>query len=93
MKLDARILNLVMMVQSHFKAVQDENMFYGTINRNDMIKDAFEDTEKFYNSIDKEILHSIGLKANKISFNKVLKYYVTCDMTATLYEDLGKFIF
>lgn len=93
MKLNADILNFVMMVQSHFKAIHDENIFYNRVGRIDKVKDAFEETEKFFNAIDKGILKAMGLTTNKYSFNKVLYYQVTCEMTATLFEDLGQFEF
>jgi len=93
MRLNAQILNLVVMVQSYNKAISDQNMFYNLMGKQELIKDSYKLTQKFYNAIGDEMLKTMGLSTNNISFEKVMGYRVTKEMTNTLYDDLEKFEF
>lgn len=93
MELNAQILNLVCMVQSYEKSISNQNMFYNLIGKKEMIKDSWKETEKFYNAIGTDILKTMELSTNIISFEKVMHFRVINEMTSSLYDDLGKFKF
>ncbi|MFS1518538.1 hypothetical protein V1503_19055 [Bacillus sp. SCS-151] len=50
----------------------------------------YDETEKFFNSLDSDVLCKYELFKNKISFIKVINFKITDDMMSTLSEDLPK---
>jgi len=92
-KLTAQILNLVIMVQDYKRAIHSQNLFYNLIGKTELIKDTYEESKDFFNNIGNDVLKEMGLSTNLISFEKVMDFKVTKEMTETLYDDLGKFDF
>ena len=91
--MNEQILSIIEMVQSYKRFILQENMFYGSIGKPELQKNCYEETRKYFNSIDPQALRNNGLSTNIISFEKVLDFRVTDEMLGTEYKDLGKFKF
>lgn len=87
MEMNENLLNLIVMVQSYSELKKSERMFC----KNEI--DPYKETMTYYNSIDDELIKSLGLKKNRIDFEKIYYFEVTEEITGTLYSDLNKFSF
>jgi len=87
MRLNENLLGLIIMIQDYNKLKRSEKMFY----KND--SDCYRETMIYYNSVDDEMIKELGLKKNRIDFEKIIHFEVTEEIMDTLYSELEKFTF
>lgn len=82
------LLSLILMIQDYEQFLISKSQFQ-TLYALQVI-DRYKELERFYNSLDDEILTTYALSKNKMSFEKLLYFKVTDEMKSTLSEDLPK---
>jgi hypothetical protein len=90
-KMSESLLNFILMIQTYrlLKIRESEfNIQQGLPNA-----DWYEETKKYYNSVDSSVLAQYGLSKNIASYMKILDYKITDEMMNTEVHEVSKFEF
>lgn len=94
MKLNEKLLYVIVTIQDYKSFFASKNHLEEITQTGEKGKhDYYTEIENFYNSLDKKILHEIGLHKNKWDFDKIWSYNLTNEIKSTVFDELGKFEF
>lgn len=85
-RLNETLLNLIILVQNHYKYIISENRILNTGN-------VWNRQKEYYYNIDSNIFKNAGIDKNDINFDKIMSFRITESMRTTEYSDLQKFEF
>lgn len=88
-KMNETLLYIIATVQDYKRYLVGKNHLDKLINKDQL--DWFLETEKFFNSLDKELFDNAGIKQNRFTLENILLYKITEEVNNTAFEDLGKF--